>query len=319
MKRAAWVLFVVALPAQAYVRTKNTADVCTWWSSRARSFQIDSQGTPDAPQADVFNAIRLSFQTWGAVSCSDLKFSEEPLSTDPHLRLVGYTSGGTNHNLVLFRTQACRDVVPTNDPCHSSGGCGNAYDCWDDVHGDAVIATTTTTSNRFSGEIFDSDIELNNAPAANGTKFTFTALDGPRCITPLDTGCVRIDVQNTVTHEAGHYLGLDHTPDPDATMYASAPSGETSKRTLATDDVNGICAIYPRGAQTVTCGSAGGNLTQSTGGCGCSHGQTGPGAALAALLLLVQGIRRSRRRPQPAMSSSTSPATAARDQAPSED
>ncbi len=319
MKRAAWVLLVVALPAQAYVRTKNTAGVCIWWPSRARSFQIDSQGTPDAPQADVFNAIRLSFQTWGAVSCSDLTFSEEPLSTDPRLRVVGYTSGGTNHNLVLFRTQACRDVVPTNDPCRSSGGCGNAYDCWDDVHGDAVIATTTTTSNKFSGEIFDSDIELNDAPAANGTKFTFTAVDGLPCTTPLQTGCVRIDVQNTVTHEAGHYLGLDHSTDPDATMYASAPSGETSKRDLATDDINGICAIYPRGAPTATCGSAGDNLTQPSGGCGCSHGQTGPGAALGALLLLLQGIRRSRRKPQLAMSTSTNPAMAARDQAPSED
>ena len=135
MKRAAWVLFVVALPAQAYERTKNTAGVCTWWPSRARSFQIDSQGTPDAPSTDVFNAIRLSFQTWGAVSCSDLTFAEEPLSTDPHARLVGYTSGATNHNLVLFRTQACRDVVPANDPCLSSGGCGNKFDCWDEVHG----------------------------------------------------------------------------------------------------------------------------------------------------------------------------------------
>ncbi len=315
MKRAAWVLFVFAFPAQAYVRTKNSAGVCIWWPSRARTFQIDSQGTPDAPSTDVFNAIRLSFQTWGAVSCSDLTFAEEPLSTDPHARIVGFTSGAANHNLVLFRTQACRDVVPADDPCRSSGGCGNTYDCWDEIHGDAVIASTTTTSNRFSGEIFDSDIELNNAPAANGTKFTFTATDGPPCVTPLETGCVRIDVQNTVTHEAGHYLGLDHPPDhPEATMYASAPSGETSKRTLAADDINGICAIYPRGAATVTCGPTDGALTSQGGGCGCSHDQTGPGTALAALLLFIHGIRRSRRSPQLAMRSSTSPPTAMRAQ-----
>jgi MYXO-CTERM domain-containing protein len=321
VKRAAWVLLVLALPAQAYVRTKNTAGVCIWWPSRTHSFQIASPGTPDAPDADVFNAIRLSFQTWGAVSCSDLTFTEESLTTDPKSRIVGFSSGGTNHNLVMFRIQACRDtnVVPAGDPCRSAGGCGNKYDCWDEVHGDGVIAVTTTTTNRFSGEIFDSDIELNNAPHANGTKFTFTALDGPKCVTPLETGCVRIDVQNTVTHEAGHYLGLDHPPDhPEATMYASAPSGEVSKRTLAQDDIAGICSIYPKGASTATCGSTSGALTQPSGGCGCSQGQTGPGAALAALLFLVHGMRRSRRRPQLAIMSSTRPATATRAQSGSE-
>ena len=125
-----------------------------------------------------------------------------------------------------------------------------------------------------------------------------------------------IDVQNTVTHEAGHTLGLDRPPDhPEATMYASGPSGETSKRILAADDIQGICSIYPRGAATVTCT---GPAPETGGGCGCSAAQTGPGAALAALLLLLQIRRRSRSRPQLAMSSSTAPATAARFQSGSE-
>ena len=52
--------------------------------------------------------------------------------------------------------------------------------------------------------------------------------------------CVSIDVQNTITHEAGHTLGLDHSADPSATMAASAPAGETSKRVLQPDEVAGI-------------------------------------------------------------------------------
>ncbi len=305
MRLAACALLVCsALPAQAYVRSTNGSGKCIWWQSHGHSFQIDAQGTPDAPQANTYDAIRKSFQTWAAVSCSDLTFPEEPLSTVAADRKIGYDSGGTNHNLVLFRTRSCPQVVPANDPCHSQGGCGNAYDCWD--HGDGVIATTTTTSKSSTGEILDSDIEMNDAPAANGTKLTFTAVDGLPCTSPSETGCVRIDVQNTVTHEAGHSLGLDHTPDPNATMYASAPSGQTSKRVLANDDIQGICAIYPRGAPTVTCQGG------STGGCGCSQAQTGPGAGLAALALLLQIRRRSRRRPQPAISASTKPATAAR-------
>lgn len=317
MRLLAFAILLSALPAQAYQRALNSANVCTWWSGHGHSFQIASPGTPDLPDADAFAAIRRSFATWAAVSCSDLTFPEEALSTAAKDRVVGYFDGVPNHNLVLFRTQACRDVVPAGDICKTQGGCSNKYDCWD--QGDAVIASTTTTSNRRTGEILDTDIELNNAPAANGTRFTFTAVDGPPCTDPGQTGCVRIDVQNTVTHEAGHSLGLDHVPDhPEACMYPNSAPGEVTKRTLAADDIQGICAVYPRGAATVK-GSGACAPTDSGGGCGSLRDQTGPGAALGSvLLLLLQIRRRSRRRPQLAMSSSTNPATAPRFQSGSE-
>ena len=305
MRHAAWVLLFCALPAHAWVRTKNSSGVCLWWQTRSHTFQIDSQGTPDAPTAETYDAIRRSFQTWAAVECTDLVLTEETLSTAPADRLVGYFQNASNHNLVLFRTRACRDVVPAGDSCRSQGGCGNVYDCWDDVHGTSVIATTTTTTIRQTGEILDSDIELNDSPPASGTKLTFTTVDGLPCTTPGETGCVRIDVQNTVTHEAGHTLGLDHTTDPRATMYASAPSGQTSKRILGADDIAGICAIYPRGAQTATCIQD----SPPSGGCGCSPGQSGPGSVLATLAVLLQIARRSRRRPQTAISASKNPAS----------
>lgn len=313
--RAALALLLCALPAHAWKRTytNGTPPMCLWWQNHGHSFQIDAQGTPDAPTADTYNAIRNSFQTWAAVSCSDLAFPEEPLSTSSQARLVGYFQGQANHNLVLWRTKACRDVVPANDPCLTQGGCSNKYDCWDSsLHGEGVLATTTTTARSLTGEILDTDIELNDAPSSTGSKFTFTTVDAPVCTTPLETGCVRIDVQNTVTHEAGHSLGLDHSPDPNATMYDSAPSGQTSKRILGTDDITGICTIYPRGAATVTC------LAPGSTGCGCSQGQNGPGAALGALALLLHIRRRSRSRPQLPISSSTNPAAAIRFQSGSE-
>jgi MYXO-CTERM domain-containing protein len=311
VKRVAVVLLFCALPARAWVRTKtNGTGLCVWWQSRGHSFQIDSQGTPDAPTADTFTAVRNSLATWAGVSCSDLTFPEEPLSTSD--RRVGYFQGPgiTNHNLVLWRRSACRDVVPANDPCLTQGGCSNDYDCWDDSHGDGVIATTTTTADRQTGKILDTDIELNDAPSSGGTKFTFSVVDVLPCPTPSGTGC--IDIQNTVTHEAGHTLGLDHSPDPNATMYANAPPGETSKRRLGTDDIAGICAIYPKGAATVTC------LAPQSSGCGCSQAQNGPGATFAALALLLQIRRRSRRRPQLAIRASMKPATAIRFQSGSE-
>jgi len=308
--------FFFSAPAFAYKRSVNSGGVTLWWSTRGHPFQIDAQGTPDIPGTAAFTAIRRSFLTWASIGCSDLSFPDQGLSPNPADRRVGYFSGQYNRNLVLFRTRRCGNgknggVVPAGDACLSQGGCANAYDCWD--HGDGVIATTTTTSNPFTGQIRDSDIEINDAAGADGQHFTFTASDGPPCADVNETGCVRIDVQNTITHEAGHTIGLDHTPDPNATMYATAPEGETSKRVLGTDDIQAICDIYPRGAATVT-GNGQIELTpggSSNGGCGCTHAQTGPGAALAAVALFLQMRRRSRRKPQLAISASRNPPSAA--------
>ena len=303
------VLVVVLVPVQAfaYKRSVNSGNVCIWWSTRGHPFQIDAQGTPDVPAAQAFTAVRKSAQTWAAVACSDLAFQDQGLSQDPKNRVVGYFPGQFNRNLVLWRTRRCGNgqnggVVPPGDGCLTAGGCSNAYDCWD--HGDGVIATTTTTSNRFTGQINDTDIEINDAVGSDGSKFSFTAVDGPPCTDINETGCVRIDIQNTITHEWGHTLGLDHTTDPNATMYATAPEGEVSKRVLGSDDIQGICDIYPRGSRTVTCDNDPIDLKlagSSNGGCGCSQAQTGPGAALALAALLLHISRRSRRRPQTAI------------------
>lgn len=293
-----------AAPAHAYVQSTNSAGHKMSWSSHGHSIQIDAQGSSNVPgsaaAAPSIDAVRKSFATWAAVTCTDLSFPEESLSQDPKARLIGFFQNQANHNLVLFRSQSCQNVAPAGDPCFASGGCDNLYDCFDENLKAGVIATTTTTTNRDTGEIIDTDTEFNGAPHSDGSRFIFTAVDGPPCAGPTDTGCVQMDIQNTMTHEAGHTLGLDHTQDSRATMYATAPLGETSKRTLGQDDINGICAIYPKGSGP------------SAGGCGCSHSQTGPGAALCALLLLLQIRRRSRRKPQLAISSSVQSASAAR-------
>ncbi len=57
----------------------------------------------------------------------------------------------------------------------------------------------------------------------------------------------KYDVQNVMTHEFGHWLNLGdlkNSWDYWKTMYGSAAPGEIYKRTLETDDINGIRAIY---------------------------------------------------------------------------
>jgi len=57
----------------------------------------------------------------------------------------------------------------------------------------------------------------------------------------------KMDVQNIMTHELGHWCGLaDLYSDADywLTMYGYSTYGETYKRTLGLGDINGLKAVY---------------------------------------------------------------------------
>ena len=91
-----------------------------------------------------------------------------------------------------------------------------------------ILALTYTWSNG-EGEIVHFDIAIN---AEDHTWST-------------DGNTEAHDLQNTITHEFGHVLGLDHSEIPDATMSPSAPAGELAKRELHEDDIMGYQVIYP--------------------------------------------------------------------------
>ncbi len=82
-----------------------------------------------------------------------------------------------------------------------------------------------------AGMILDSDILL------NGVSFSFT--------TTQEAG--KHDIQNIVTHEVGHFLGIGHEIEPintEATMLANAVANETKKRSLHSNDVSALRAGY---------------------------------------------------------------------------
>ena len=68
-----------------------------------------------------------------------------------------------------------------------------------------------------------------------------------------------------VVHEAGHFLGLNHTNGVStAVMYPFVPTGST-KRVLTPTDENDVCAVYP--------GGTGGQGTTCTTSSQCSGGR----------------------------------------------
>lgn len=99
-------------------------------------------------------------------------------------------------------------------------------DAW--PYGSMVLAVTTVSTDD-DGIIYNADLELNGFEQ----NFAIGAADA-------------WDVQNTITHEAGHMLGLDHDVIEGSTMEFEAALGEVAKRSLHPDDIEGLCAIYPR-------------------------------------------------------------------------
>ena len=94
--------------------------------------------------------------------------------------------------------------------------------------GDAELALTGYSVDCMDDNaIYDMDIRMN-------TYFTWSTSGAPTAY----------DVQNCLTHEFGHGTPLGHTSYTAATMYRYSYPGETKKRSLYFDDIDGLRAIY---------------------------------------------------------------------------
>jgi hypothetical protein len=118
-------------------------------------------------------------------------------------------------------------------------------------HGSNTLGLTTTSF--YPGEIVDADMELNNnvAWANDGRQNAY-------------------DVESVVTHEAGHYIGIDHTNSGNAVMNPSIAPGAV-KRDLLAPDQNDLCTVYP--------GASGGQGTPCTNVAMCAAGLVCEGPA----------------------------------------
>lgn len=285
------VLAVPARAAEPYVRLRAAQEPshCLWWPAGQVTVTQSAQGSDDIAGEAELEAISRSMQTWRGPlrSCGNLTLEEAPRTTD---RTIGMAmeDGATNTNLVLFRAgKRCADAVPAGDAClkQSDVACANKYDCW--MHQAGALALTTSRFDPRTGRIFDADIEL------NGGQFRFTASDGGKCTPPTYEGCVYYDVENTITHEVGHLLGLDHAPDPTSTMYADAKTGETSKRSLDPGSLEFVCEVYPAGAPSQDCILE--RLDPRLGPASLTGCAAAPAAPLLLVLALLARALRSRR------------------------
>lgn len=268
---------LASAPASAFLCTQTDRGASLFWEPRTVVVRASTAPMGEVTPAEVDEALRFAAAQWSAPDCTDFAFEIGSPTDD---RRVGFdwhagSESDENVNLVVFRNRAP----------------GDPQDDW--LHAGSVLALTTVTFLRSTGRIVDADIEMNDA------SYRFTACDPPEC-TPEQ------DLKNTLTHELGHVLGLDHPPPfqpgaEAATMYASAATGDLQKRDLAEDDIDGLCTLYPVGEPPGFCGTQPNppppRVTVEE--VGCQQTSAGSLSLPAGLLVMLGTLRRRFRREGP--------------------
>lgn len=195
----------------AFERTITSDGTPVTWFTRCIPIWLGEAGAKRISFSQLEADLVTGLARWSDEECADLTVSYQGVTSS---RQVGYdvTVNTQNQNIVLFQSQA---------------------EDW--VHDPRVVALTTVTICQNEtpqcslGTIIDADIELNEAA------YTFTS---------SQARIVQMDSLSILTHELGHFLGLDHSPIEAATMYYQAFAGEIDMRDLHSDDVEGICSIF---------------------------------------------------------------------------
>jgi hypothetical protein len=284
---------LVAAPAHAYVRSRSPdGKYDLIWPDPHVTLTLRMGGAAVLPMNDYITAVMNAAATWSDPALNSSVVLTIATSSEPPVE-----PAFDHENTIQFRTT---DWGPPN---HTPG----------------ELALTTIWTQ--GGKIVDTDTEINGFdPAIRWALFP----DDPAMAAAF---AADVDLQNAITHELGHVIGLDHPcylgghpPDPpevnnegapvpscsdpalptsvrDATMFPSAARGSFSERTLSPDEVLALHDLYPAGQAPVVEGPP----MAAAGGCAVAGGRergapSSGGSALAGLVLAIPALLRARRR-----------------------
>jgi Matrixin len=238
-------LALAAAPARAFCRTSTCTSCkrdpvtgCTIggmplaWPEACVSFSLSRAAAPELELESARALMAEAFAVWESARCGPEQAKPSISVSDafaPALcRTPEYNPQGGNANLIMFRSESW--------PYESSG--------------DPLGATTLTFDD--TGQIYDADIEI-NATAALVILPEPTA-DPDAGIGHVSYGVItgEYDVLTLMIHEAGHFLGLDHSREENSVMEAGVGAGVVRTR-LSPDDVAAICSAYPPERKVPAC------------------------------------------------------------------
>ena len=223
--------------ASAFCRTKTCGKNCSFdengcavegepiaWTNPCLSYSVQLDGVPSISHEELAQATDAAFRTWQEATCPS---SNGPPSISIYdffgivaCRRVEYNPRTPNANIVMLR------------------------ETWEGEGAEKILALTTVSYNTRTGEIYDADIEINASLAITAGTLTPSSFD----------------LQSVLTHEAGHFLGIDHSSKGQAedcrggaTMCRKYHPGSDDFRTLDEDDVAAVCAVYPSERNTPAC------------------------------------------------------------------
>ena len=290
----------------AFVNTTTSSGTPLRWANSCVFVRPSSDGVTDLTPEQLAGALAIAKDAWPNATrdCGYLQIIlEEPDHGEVGLDYV---------NRIVFREQSwCRPGPPQK--CYDAGA--------------AAITTLffiDTPGHPDDGIIIDADIEL------NAVNYAFATCVAAGTCTTAGSGVVE-DLANTLVHELGHLVGLDHTcwsgfgtqpvddkgqPVPacapasslppdilDATMYPFQDPMELKKQTPEVDDIAGFCAKYPKASDPGACvrvpeppgdhdADAGGGQPFDSGPCGCRANDSGSMLLGLLVVLSVTGGRR---------------------------
>jgi Matrixin len=194
-------------------------NVPVFWSNACVSYDIQQKASKQVPYDKAVVLFAAAFAKWTSTTCASAgggRVSINVTNLGPvECDKVQYNSDQGNQHVIIFYDD---DTWPYDDSANTLG-------------------LTTITFDPDTGEIYDADMEINSTvPLTVGD--------------PVPQG--GYDFESIITHESGHFLGMAHSGDARATMYAHYAIGTTTMRELTADDFGGMCSIYlPDGDRVV--------------------------------------------------------------------